>query len=125
MRLLLDSHTLIWWMDRHEMLSRPAFAAISDAKNQIFISSASIWELNIKAAKKKLRFPSLVNALLDHEGFTELPITIHHAETTRTLPMIHSDPFDRMLIAQAMEEELILVTRDKIIGQYSVPVLLA
>lgn len=125
MRLLLDSHAALWWLSDPEKLSDEARLAIASIENEVYLSSASLWEIHLKAGKGKLNIPpSLIDALSEQE-IDELKITWKHTERTRTLPLIHLDPFDRLLIAQAQEEGLTLVTRDELIQQYKVPIIKA
>ena len=125
MRLLLDSHAALWWLSDPEKLSDEARLAIASIENEVYLSSASLWEIHLKASKGKLNVPpSLIEALSEQE-IDELKITWKHTERTRTLPPIHHDPFDRLLIAQAQEEGLTLVTRDGQIQQYEVSILKA
>jgi len=125
MKLLVDSCVIVWWLQDPKLLSPQARAAISDPANEVFFSAASVWELGLKISKGKLRIPeSFASALLE-DGFSSLSITVEHASQSLTLPTLHQDPFDRMLIAQALEEGLILVTRDTRIQQYALPVLVA
>lgn len=120
MRLLADSHVLIWWMENPSLLTPAARAAIADPGNEVFMSAASIWELGLKVAKGKLRLPDNFVPLLRAGGFTDLPIQARHAERSLNLPAVHGDPFDRMLIAQALEEGLTLVSCDQWIAGYGV-----
>lgn len=117
MRLLLDTHVVLWWLaDRR--LSREAHAAIADPANLVAVSAASAWEMSIKKAFGKLHAPDDLAAQLGSNGFTPLPISIEHAAMASSLPRHHDDPFDRMLIAQALVEELTLVTRDERLATY-------
>jgi PIN domain nuclease of toxin-antitoxin system len=125
-KLLLDTHTFIWWYNEPDHLSNSALAAISDAENEILMSSASIWEIQIKLQANKLRFDIPLRKIIDdHCSVNEmqlLPITAEHVFILGTLQAHHKDPFDRILIAQAMVEKASLVTRDPLIGKYSVKV---
>jgi PIN domain nuclease of toxin-antitoxin system len=121
-RLLLDTHVLLWWLTS-ERLSARAKAAISSADSNIWVSTATVWELSIKSALGKLTFPDDLGDQLSRNQFDVLPIGLDHALTVRSLPALHADPFDRMLIAQAQCDELTLVTRDKNIKRYPVAVL--
>jgi PIN domain nuclease of toxin-antitoxin system len=124
LRLLLDTHTLIWWADDRP-LSDAAAAAIRSPDNAKFVSVASIWEAEIKAASGKLQLEAdLVAEPVEH-GFESLPIDARHAVAAARLPRHHGDPFDRMLIAQAQLEGLTLVTRDPVFDSYAVAVLRA
>ena len=119
MRLLLDTHIYLWWLQDHPKLPRSAKAKII-AASEVYISSASIWEASIKAGIGRLDVD--VNALVAEitgSGFQELPITAKHAAMVMQLPDIHQDPFDRILIAQAVCEPLRFLTRDKILTGYS------
>lgn len=123
MRLLLDSHVFLWWLADDGRLSAAARAAIVDSRSIVHISAATIWELAIKAALGRL---DTGGADLAEEiaanGFFELPISSRHAAAAGALPRHHDDPFDRMLIAQARTEELVLVTRDRAFRAYEVAI---
>lgn len=124
LRLLLDTHALIWAADKR--LADDARQTIEDRGNVIFISAATIWEIEIKRAVGKLRtFDGAADTiqLVDESGFERLAIGYEHAREAGRLPLLHGDPFDRMLIAQARLEGLTLVTADDRIGRYDVPVL--
>lgn len=123
MNLLLDTHVLLWWLEDNPTLSRAPRAALSDGNNAVFVSAASAWEIAIKKTLGKLVAPDNLEAALQANAFQELPIGIVHALAAGALPGHHSDPFDRMLVAQALHENLTLVTRDKNIAQYRVPIL--
>jgi PIN domain nuclease of toxin-antitoxin system len=116
MDLLLDTHSLIWFLNGDEKLSTKAKLAIEDSANSKIISIASIWEIAIKISLNKLRFPNGFKHLLDlieDNGFDILPITFDHAIALSTLEFIHRDPFDRILIAQCLIEKLTIVTKDE------------
>ena len=119
MRLLLDTHVLLWVMTNDTALSQTARETISKA-TVVYASSVSIWEVSIKTAlgKLKLNQDRFMKAL-PATGFEPLPITWEHADAVHRLPAIHRDPFDRMLIAQAVSEPLNLMTADKILVRYS------
>jgi len=117
-RYLLDTHILIWWLSDADKLSPEVYAIIANTSNQIYVSAASIWGIAIKEALGKLKVDADLSQLIQENGFTELQISAKHANTTKTLPLIHHDPFDRMLIAQAIEESLTLISVDRYIGQY-------
>jgi len=119
-RLLLDTHTLLWWLIDHPDLGEKAKAAIADVRNQVYVSAASTWEISIKRALGKLSVPNDMHAIIEDEGFSELPISLYHGDQAGELPDFHKDPFDRMLIAQAQSEGLILVTHDQDISKYAV-----
>lgn len=121
MRLLLDSHVVLWWLDDPQRLAAPVRVAISDPTNDVFFSPASIWELGLKVTRGKLKLPPNLTNALEKDSIVELPITSQHAARSSMLPMIHLDPFDRLLIAQALCEGLVLATRDDMIMRYDVP----
>lgn len=125
MNLLLDTHTLIWALENNSTLSSNARDAIIDGKNMVFVSSASAWEISIKKAMGKLKVPNNLREEIELHRFTQLNINFEHAHLAGELPDIHKDPFDRMLIAQAIIEKLTLVTRDSLIAQYKVNLLKA
>lgn len=125
MTLLLDTHALLWWLADDPTLSGEARRAIADAGSAIFVSAATVWEIAIKQNLGKLDAPTNLEALLELYRFDPLPITIAHAYAAGFLPHHHSDPFGRMLVAQATAEGLTIVTRDARIAQYGVPTLAA
>ena len=125
MNLLLDTHVLIWALENNPLLSTSAREAIIDGGNIVFISAASAWEISIKMAMGKLKVPDNLIEEVELHRFTRLNINFEHAEIAGKLPDIHKDPFDRMLIAQAKIEKLILVTSDSLILQYDVKTLKA
>lgn len=119
MRLLLDSHVALWWLEDSASLGPEARATLELA-DEVYFSAVTPWELGIKRALGKLDFPDgLADALTD-AGFSELAITARHAEQAPALPPHHLDPFDRMLVAQARSESLSLVTADQAIEPYDV-----
>ena len=123
MRLLLDTHSLLWWLNESPRLQERAAAAIADSRNRVFVSCATIWELSIKRNLGKLNVPDNFLTYVDREGFELIPITEAHSWVAGALPLHHHDPFDRMLIAQADLEVLTIVTSDPMISRYGVPVL--
>ena len=125
MRILLDTPFLLWWLADDPALGDQARAAISTPENLIFFSVANIWEIRIKQAIGKLDLPEDFAEVLATQTFEPLAITVGHAHAVRDLPLLHRDPFDRLLIAQARLERLTLLTRDPIIGQYDVATVLA
>ncbi len=122
MRLLLDTHTLIWWLEGSSEIAKAAGEALRSAENAKIVSVVSIWEMRLKAALGKLRLPKNFRAVLDQQPIEQLPILADHAHAFGELPLHHRDPFDRMLIAQALVENLTLVTRDPRIREYGVPI---
>ena len=125
MNLLIDAHVLCWWIADQPELAGKARAAIADPGNIVGVSAATIWELAIKQAAGRLEFHGDFRDELDANRFDLLAIGLEHALAAATLPPHHSDPFDRMLVAQAQIERLTIVTRDRRIPQYGVAVLAA
>jgi len=125
MTLLLDTHVLLWWLDDPEQLSKAAQKAIRDGTNTVYVSAAVAWEIAIKRALGKLDAPENLEEVVKASRLLSLPITIAHALAVRSLPNHHRDPFDRMLIAQALQEGCRLVSRDPVIARYAVPQLTA
>lgn len=122
MRLLLDTHVLMWWQFNLPRLRDEVKHAIGDAE-VVYVSAASAWEADIKRKLGKLSFPGAFMNVLAENHFTELPVTMRHAAATLALPLYHSDPFDRMLVAQAIVEGCTLVTADSALAAYGVDVL--
>ncbi len=124
MRLLLDTHALLWWLDGDRPLSRRARTAIGDESNTIFVSAASAWELATKARLGKLpdalEVASDVARCLARQAFVDLPITVLHAQRAGGLPIAQRDPFDRMLIAQAQIEDLPIVTNETLFDAFGI-----
>jgi len=118
MNLLLDTHVLIWALENNPTLSVKAKNVITDGRNMVFVSSATVWEIGIKQAMGKLDVPGNLQEEIKLHRFTPLDISFQHATVASQLPALHKDPFDRMLIAQAITEKLTLVTRDRLIQQY-------
>ena len=125
MRLLLDTNVLLHALGNPETLSDAARAALSDEATEVFVSAASFWEVAIKRALGKLDAPPTLIAPAEEAGFALLPITAAHAERAGALPPVHRDPFDRMLVAQALEEGCVLVTMDEALASCPVAVLRA
>lgn len=124
MRLLLDTHALLWWL-ADEGLSAPPRQAIADPANTVFVSAVSAWEISIKKSLGKLSAPDDLEQQVQSGGFLPLAITIAHGVTAGELDRHHDDPFDRMLIAQARLEGLTIVTRDERFRDYDVAVMAA
>ncbi|HEY6391175.1 MAG TPA: type II toxin-antitoxin system VapC family toxin [Bryobacteraceae bacterium] len=112
MRILLDTHLLLWWLGNSPGLSESASALIGEPENTVFISAVSLWEIWLKESLGKLRLPADFEARLAAEPFESLPLSAVHARQVALLPWRHRDPFDRMLVAQALTEKLILLTAD-------------
>ena len=125
MRLLLDTHILIWIATDSPKLSAAARAMIRDPANEKFFSAASIWEFAIKAATKPTEIDGDLEKFERHfraRDYTELPVFSGAARETARLPLIHKDPFDRILIAQAITEGMTLITADAVVARYNGPV---
>jgi PIN domain nuclease of toxin-antitoxin system len=126
MDLLLDTHSLIWFLNGDEQLSDVARNAIENPENSKMVSIASIWEIAIKISLGKFGFPKGLKHFLktvEDNGFEILPITFEHAFELSTLEFIHRDPFDRLLIAQCKADKLIIVTKDGNISKYTIKTL--
>ncbi len=127
MRILLDTHAFLWWVTDSDELSRRARRLIGDGRNEIFFSAASAWEIAIKSGLHRVTLPedaqTYIPAQLEENAFQILPIQLQHALRVVTLPDLHRDPFDRLLVAQALSEELAILSRDERLATYSVRVL--
>ena len=123
MRLLLDTHVLIWAVSDPDRLDAAVREAVTAPGNVVLVSSASVWEIAIKRALGRIDFPvDELPGLFDRMGVEALPISIDHAIVAGSLPRHHNDPFDRMLIAQAQVDNVVLVTDDADIRRYDVPI---
>lgn len=122
MKLLLDTHTLIWMATDPECLSERAASAVSDPTHDVYVSAVSGWEIGIKRGRGRLRFPDIDRQMIDTLRVTELPVTLRHTSEIANLPDHHRDPFDRMLIAQARVDGLTLVSRDQAFTSYDVAI---
>lgn len=120
MRLLLDTHIAFWWFNELDRVRDEARVAIEDPANDVWISSASVWEAGLKTASGKLTMRLPFTELATRAGMLELAVSWAHAQSASGLPRLHGDPFDRMLVAQAQAENLVLVTRSRLIRQYDV-----
>ena len=123
MRLLLDTHVLLWWRDDSPRLSARSRAEIGDPSNEVLVSTATLWEIVIKRALGKLSFPDDLEDVIREESFGIIPITFQHLRRVELLPELHRDPFDRMLVAQALTEGTPLVTNDRAVLAYGIPTL--
>ena len=125
MKILLDTHLILWAAGFPDELPIEARRIIEDESNELFFSAASIWEIAIKANLQKVNFQIDVRVLrrnLLDNGYIELPIESAHAVFIQSLPLIHKDPFDRILVAQATEEGITLLTSDVMVAQYPGPI---
>ncbi len=120
MRYLLDTHVILWWLTDPEKISKKAQKIIRDRSNEIFCSSVSFWEIAIKKSIGRLTLPHNLLEMIAIEGFGILPIMPEEALGVADLPMIHADPFDRLLVMQAKLHDLVIVTRDEKIMEYPV-----
>ena len=127
MRVLLDTHAIVWWATGDRRLSRKARVTIADPNTEVFISIASAWEIQIKATLMKLTLNESVDALyrslIIDQGFRMIGIELSDIDHLSMLPPHHRDPFDRMLIAQAVRGNFTLLTKDRIISSYGAPTL--
>jgi PIN domain nuclease of toxin-antitoxin system len=121
MRLLLDTHILIWWTTDDPRLQSSHEEAIGSPQNSVYVSAVSAWEIGIKRNRAKLAFSGSVEDAIQRHRFESLAISVRHAEKAGGLPVLHGDPFDRLLVAQAQMEGLTLVTVDEQILRYQVP----
>jgi PIN domain nuclease of toxin-antitoxin system len=125
-KLLLDTHILLWAAGQPEKLSESARTLLTTPENILFFSAASIWEIVIKRGLGREDFkvdPRRLRKMLIVHGYTELPVTAEHALAVETLPLLHKDPFDRLLLAQARTEGMLLLTVDASVSQYQESVL--
>ncbi|MFO7883209.1 MAG: type II toxin-antitoxin system VapC family toxin [Desulfobacteraceae bacterium] len=124
MKLLLDTHTFIWWSDKPENLSERVLDVCQNSENSLILSMVSIWEMQIKIQIGKMRLTHPLSYLIDNQqninNLQILPVTLGHIYMLDNLPMHHRDPFDRLLICQAVEEKLFLVSKDSVFSDYSV-----
>jgi len=124
MRLLLDTHTFLWWINNDALLSDPARVAIASERNECFLSLASCWELSIKASIGKLRLSKSVERFIPEElaanDFQLLTIDFRHVAKVESLPFHHRDPFDRLLVAQALTERMTIISADAVLSEYGV-----
>ena len=125
MKFLLDTHLLLWAAGKPEHLSLPALEILENPDSELFFSPASLWEVAIKAGLARTDFkvdPRLLRRGLLDNGYVEIPIVSEHTVFLYTLPLIHKDPFDRLLIAQSIVEGITLLTADVLVAQYPGPI---
>lgn len=124
MRLLLDTHAFLWWINNDPLLSDPARAAIAVERNECFLSLASYWELAIKASIGKIRLTKPIERFIPEEltanDFQLLPINFKHIAKVETLQFHHRDPFDRLLVAQALSEKMTIISADVALSEYGI-----
>ena len=124
MKIIVDTHVFLWWITDSSKLSKQAKTIISDGDNTIFLSAASSWEIAIKNQLGRLQLPQRPERFIPDQllrnGMESLPITMSHALHVATLPSIHRDPFDRMLISQAQVEHLPILTADPFFARYRI-----
>ena len=123
MEVLLDTHALVWWFNQPKRLSKRTHSILVDTDNTVLISAAVAWELSIKVNLGKLDALALLTGLaqkIQKEGFTELPVSITHAVRAGLLPVHHRDPFDRLLVAQAQDLGVPIVSADELLDRYDV-----
>lgn len=127
MRILLDTHAFLWWVTDSDELSRRARRLIGDGRNEIFFSAVSAWEIVIKSKLRRVTLPEdaerCIPEQLEQNAFEVLPVRLRHALRVAALPDVHRDPFDRLLVAQALTEELSILSKDPNLAGYSVRVL--
>jgi len=118
MQVLLDTHVLLWWLGNDPQLLDEHRRIIQDSRNACYVSSATVWEISIKRSLGKLDIDDSYLEVARTQGFVELPVRWNHADLVKTLPEHHRDPFDRMLVAQALSEDMTLLTVDLNIRKY-------
>jgi PIN domain nuclease of toxin-antitoxin system len=123
LRVMLDTHALIWALADSPRLSKTARRIIVNANNEVLVSAVSAWEIAIKKALGRLKIPDDLIEAVDDAGFVRRPLGFAEARRLQALPQLHADPFDRMLIAHALEEDVPLVTSDESIAKYPVAVI--
>lgn len=123
MILLVDAHTLLWWLADDPELAAAAGRSIADPANDVLVSAATVWEIEVKRVAGRLRAPEQLLDAIRETGMETLPITALDAVTAAGLPMHHGDPFDRMLVAQAQRLDALIVSRDQVLHAYDVEVL--
>lgn len=124
-RYLLDTHTFLYCLFDPGRLSPRCKEIITDPKNDIFVSSVNLWEISIKRSIGKLQAPDDMVSIVEEMGFSGLPISLEDGQSILDLPLLHKDPFDRMLIAQALNSKLTIITNDQMIPTYDVKTMLA
>ncbi|MEJ7785334.1 MAG: type II toxin-antitoxin system VapC family toxin [Solirubrobacteraceae bacterium] len=123
MKLLLDAHAVLWWVNGDERLSATALEHLIDDENDVLLSAVVAWEIAVKRALGKIKGNDAMWEYLAEVDVRELPVTVEHARAVEHLPLHHRDPFDRLLVAQAVSERAVLVSRDSELRLYDVPVI--
>ena len=127
MKLFLDTHVFLWWIASAARLSHRARRLIENGENELYLSTASVWEMSIKAGLGKLSFPegrpNFIREQIEMNAVIPLPVSLDHAVYVQNLPSIHRDPFDRMIISQALTERMPIVSADEQIAKYDVEVI--
>lgn len=125
MKYLIDTHVWLWWLQNSPKLSREARDLLMDRNNTLYVSAVSLWEIRIKQQNGKISLPENFGDIIKNQSdFIELPVLFEHVNTLLRFPFYHQDPFDRLLIAQAFYENLVFVSRDKLLEQYQIPMVL-
>jgi PIN domain nuclease of toxin-antitoxin system len=122
LKLLLDTHAALWWLADDDRIEDDVARHLTDDSNQVLISAVVVWEVAIKRSLGKLEAPDAVGQTLVDAGAQPLPVTIEHAAVVERLPWVHRDPFDRLLVAQALTEDAAIVSRDEPLSQYGVSI---
>jgi PIN domain nuclease of toxin-antitoxin system len=123
MKLLLDTHAFLWWLNDDSELGPSARRAIENVESLVYVSAATAWEIALKRATGKLEAPGDIREWIEQSALSDLPVEVEHAVASAELPWHHKDPFDRLLVAQARLEDMALVTRDDEIRRYDVSIL--
>jgi PIN domain nuclease of toxin-antitoxin system len=121
-KLLLDTHAALWWLADDNQIGDDVVGHLTDDSNQVLLSAVVVWEVAIKRSLGKLDAPQDLAATLLEAGAQGLPVTIEHAAAVEALPWVHRDPFDRLLVAQALTEDAAIVSRDESLSQYGVTI---
>lgn len=119
MRFLLDTHMLIWWLTNARDLPPHFHTTISNPAHQVYVSIISVWEMTIKQSVGKLHIPADLEQQLERHQFQLLPLNLAHVRPVADLPLVHRDPFDRLLICQAMAEDMVFLSTDRVFRQYT------
>ncbi len=122
MKLLLDTHAALWWLADDDRIGEDVIRHLTDDTNQVLISAVVVWEVTIKRSLGKLEAPKDLAPTLLNAGAQSLPVTLEHAAAVEKLPWRHRDPFDRLLVAQALTEDAAIVSRDEPLSEYGVAI---